>query len=65
MSIDLLERVKLFVRKDFEVRTGKSEEKLNKRQFLNETFAMMMKNHKGACIKYFNVMEVKNQMEDK
>ena len=31
MNIDLLERVKLFVRKDFEVRTGKSEEKLNKR----------------------------------
>mgnify|MGYP001260404474 FL=1 len=31
MYVDLLERVKLFVRKDFEVRTGKSDEKLSKR----------------------------------
>jgi hypothetical protein len=31
MYVDLLERVKLFVRRDFEGRTGKSQEKLNKR----------------------------------
>lgn len=35
MYVDLLERVKLFVRRDFETRTGKTDEKLNKREFLN------------------------------
>lgn len=35
MYLDLVERVKLFVRRDFEMRTGKAEQKLNKRDFLN------------------------------
>lgn len=42
------------------MRTGKSSEKLNRRDFLNETYALFMKNHKEAVKKYFNAVEFSN-----
>ncbi len=33
--------------------------KVSTRDFLNETFALLSKNHKEAVNKYFNVVEVK------
>lgn len=40
-------------------KVGKSEMKIATRDFLNETFAQLSKNHKEAVNKYFNVVEVK------
>jgi trehalose/maltose hydrolase-like predicted phosphorylase len=42
-----------------DAKVGKSEMKTTARDFLNETFALLFKDHKEAVNKYFNVVEVK------
>lgn len=59
MYADLVERAIEFEKMKHDAKIGKSEMKITTRDFLNETFALLSKNHKEAVNKYFNVVEVK------
>lgn len=59
MYADLVERVTLFKRKEKEMREGAGDGKFNRREFMNETYALLLKSHAEAVKRYFNVVEVK------
>ena len=64
MYVDLVERVIYFEKLNSQIREGKSQEKMNKREFLNETYQLLLKGHKDAVKKYFNVVEGKAKGEN-
>jgi hypothetical protein len=63
MYADLVERAIHFIKLKSEIKEGKTQQKMNKREFLNETYDLLLKNHKDAVVKYFNVVEVKGDKE--
>ena len=54
MENELTERVIEFMRIEKQIRDGESHKKLSRRDFINETFAQLMKSHPETLVKYFN-----------